>query len=199
MVWDKLESIEGEAQWKWWAWWACQPRTKLQFEQIHSAIQTNSFDKTRQIHFENETNWKVLKEWHNESDGLGALANWLHSKLRILRRLLLSKEEKTSAVVAPQIVIENFLAAKKQDLKVMKSVIPQFLWFPHRRFLLSVFGTAKISQLCVLIRDQWSHNVLNRFAKARKTRKPPDTLGLKMFGPGKLYHSKKIFCLVLYL
>ena len=43
MVWDKLESIEGEAQWKWWAWWACQSRTKLQFEQIHSAIQTISF------------------------------------------------------------------------------------------------------------------------------------------------------------
>ena len=127
--------------------------------QNKTIIWTNTFcysdnfflDKTRQIHLENETNWKVLKEWHNESDGLGALANWLHSKLRILRRLLLSKEEKTSAVVAPQIVIENFLAAKKQDLKVMKSVIPQFLWFPHRRFLLSVFGTAKISQLCVLI------------------------------------------------
>ena len=51
--------------------------------QNKTIILTNTFcysdnfflDKTRQIHFENETNWKVLKERHNESDGLGALAN----------------------------------------------------------------------------------------------------------------------------
>ena len=35
-----------------------------------------------------------------------------------------------------------------------------------------------------------SHRLKNKLAKARKTRKSPGTLGLKKFGPGKLWFKK---------
>ena len=39
-----------------------------------------------------------------------------------------------------------------------------------------------------------SKTYVNKLAKARKMRKPPGTLGLKNFGPGKIWEPKRNFC-----
>ena len=195
MVWDQLERIEGEAQWKWWAWWACQSRTKLQFEQIHSAIQTISFWikldkyilKMRQIgKCWRKGTMKVMGLVLLPTDFTQNSAFWEGSCCKKKRRLLLWLRHR--------LWLKIFLLPRSKTSKWWNLSFLNFYDFPTEDFFCQYLAQPRFHNFVC-----WSHNVLNRLAKARKTRKPPDTLGLKMFGPGKLYRSKKIFCLVLYL
>ena len=95
------------------------------------------------------TFWKLdkvesIEGNHNESDGFGGIANWLHSQLSVLRRLLLSERHR--------LWLKTFLLATRPP--VMKWVIPQFLWPLYKKFFCQYLAQIEVRpSVCSLFLD----------------------------------------------
>ena len=95
------------------------------------------------------TFWKLdkvesIEGNHNESDGFGGIANWLHSQLSVLRRLLLSERHR--------LWLKTFLLATRPP--VMKWVIPQFLRLLYKKFFCQYLAQIEVRpSACSLFLD----------------------------------------------